>query len=88
MEIRFTINAEFIKGLQKDLDEPTATEIARSALSLLNWAVKETKEGRVIVSSDRKGDAQHRLAMPILDQIKHNIQQPDVDVKATAQPTE
>jgi hypothetical protein len=70
MEIRFTVNAQFIEKLQKDLNEPTATEIARSALSLLNWAVKESKEGRVIVSADGNGEQKHRLALPILDQIQ------------------
>ena len=70
MDIRLSVESSFIKKLQADLNNAPATEIVRAALSLFNWAVKETKEGRVILSSDQNGEHQLRLAMPILEQIK------------------
>src|ERR1700730_6003296 len=70
MEIRVNVDDEFAKRLQEKLGTKTATEIARVALTLLNWAVDEASQDRVILSRDRDGDNLHRLVLPSLDAVK------------------
>jgi hypothetical protein len=70
MEIRVEVDDEFAKNLQSMLGTKKSTEIARAALTLLNWAVDEVSRGRVILSGDRDGNDLHKLAMPILDSVK------------------
>jgi len=69
MELRINLDDEFVKSLQDRLNAKTP-ELAKSALTLLNWAVSEASKGRVILSSDDKGENIHRLAMPALDAVK------------------
>lgn len=64
MEIRVSVDDEFAKRLQDELGTKKATEIAKSALTLLNWAVGEVSKGRVILSTDAQGDNVHKLVMP------------------------
>lgn len=67
-EIRFTVDADFLKALQERLGVERYTDIARSALTLLDWASNEARGGRVVVSSDPQGKDVHRLVMPELTQ--------------------
>ena len=69
-EIRFTVDARFLKELEERLGVDRATDIARSALTLLDWASSETQRGRVILSSTEDGDDVHRLVMPELSPAK------------------
>ena len=69
MELRVNVDDAFVKNLQESLGAKTP-EIAKSALTLLNWAVSEVKNGRVILSSDGKGQNVQRLAMPTLESVK------------------
>ncbi|HLF73712.1 MAG TPA: hypothetical protein VI524_05175 [Anaerolineales bacterium] len=70
MEIRIHVDDEFIETLKRKLQTTKATEVAVDALTLLNWAVEEAKEGRVILSAKKDGTDIHRLAMPALNQVK------------------
>jgi len=70
MEIRVEVDDEFARNLQFALGTKKATEIARTALTLLNWAVDEVSQGRVIFSGDRDGTNLHKLAMPVLANVK------------------
>lgn len=65
-EIRLSIDAEFLQELQSKLGVDRATDVARSALTLLDWAATEASEGRVILSSTDNGTNVHRLVMPEL----------------------
>lgn len=47
-----------------------ATDIAKDALTLYNWAVNEKAAGRLILSSNDQGGDIAKLAMPSLDGIK------------------
>lgn len=69
-EIRFTIDSDFLKRLEERLGMDRATEIAKSALTLLDWASTETQKGRVILSSTDSGKEVHRLVMPELSSTK------------------
>ena len=65
-ELRFTVNTDFMNKLRKRLQVERGTDIARSALTLLDWASEETSSGRVILSSTSEGTEVHRLVMPEL----------------------
>ena len=54
-EARFSINAEFLKTLQRRLGSDRATDVARAALTLLDWASREASDGRIILSSTSDG---------------------------------
>jgi hypothetical protein len=68
-EVRFQVDDAFLKDLQEKLGTSKSTDIARDALTLLNWAVKEKSEGREIASA-KDGDIHAKLAMPSLDKVK------------------
>ena len=71
MEIRVNVtDDDFIENLQRTLRVKTAPEVVKQALTLLNWAVGEVARDRIILSSDARGQNVHRLAMPVLDQVK------------------
>ncbi|MGH8565263.1 MAG: hypothetical protein ACREXW_14720 [Gammaproteobacteria bacterium] len=70
MEIRLNVDDEFMDFLKGRLNEPKGTDVAKDALTLLNWAVSEVKEGRVILSADKNLKDMRRLAMPALDRVK------------------
>jgi hypothetical protein len=67
MEIRVSVDDKSAEQLQEKLGTTKATDIAKSALTLLNWAVNEVANGRVILSSDSDGENLHRLVMPELE---------------------
>ena len=70
-EVRVQIPDELVQKLQEKLGSSTkATDIAREALTLYNWAVEERARGRVVLSSDEKGDKLARLAMTSLDRVR------------------
>ncbi len=69
-EIRFTVDRQFLNDLEQRLGVDKATDIARSALTLLDWASNETRAGRIILSSTESGGDLHRLVMPELAQAK------------------
>lgn len=69
-EVRFTTDDRFIRQLQKKFSsEPRATDIAREALTVLNWAADEIAQGRIILSTNAKGGDVHRLVTPLLSQV-------------------
>lgn len=69
MEIRINIDDDFMKNLSKNLGDLKTSKITTEALTILNWAVEEAKNGRVILSTDKKGEDVKQLAMPVLDKI-------------------
>jgi hypothetical protein len=70
MEIRVNVEDEFAQQLQEKLGAKTATQVARVALTLLNWAVDEAAQDRVILSRDRDGNDLHKLVLPSLESVK------------------
>jgi len=69
MELRIQVDDAFMKTLQDRLKTSKATDVARDALTLLNWAVQEKRQGRDIASALKGGDVHTRLAMPSLDKV-------------------
>lgn len=59
-----------IKDLMQEASIKTYSDLFSNALAVLNWAVKETRKGRKIVSADQqKNEAVTELAMPVLDAV-------------------
>nr|VFK24317.1 MAG: hypothetical protein BECKLPF1236A_GA0070988_104131 [Candidatus Kentron sp. LPFa]VFK35813.1 MAG: hypothetical protein BECKLPF1236C_GA0070990_104261 [Candidatus Kentron sp. LPFa] len=65
-EIRVAIDSDFLKKLEDRLGVSRSTDLARAALSLLDWASAESTEGRLILSTDNEGKNVHQLVMPEL----------------------
>jgi uncharacterized protein YidB (DUF937 family) len=68
-EVRVAIDSEFLKSLEARLGVSKSTDLARIALSLLDWASEEAASGRLILSTNREGKEAHRLVMPELASI-------------------
>jgi hypothetical protein len=69
-EVRFQIDDSFLENLQKKLGTSKSTDVAREALTLLNWAVGEKVAGRDVASADDDGQIHAKLAMPSLDKVQ------------------
>lgn len=70
-EVRLTIPEGTINSLQEKLSTNTkATDIARDAITLYNWAVEERAKGRLLLTTDADGGNIARLAMPSLDSVR------------------
>ena len=69
-EVRVAIDSNFLKELENRLGVSRSTDLARIALSLLDWASNESKEGRLILSTDSDGKNAHRLVLPELTNIR------------------
>ncbi len=65
-ELRVAVDAAYLRELQDRLGVTSGTELARAALSLLDWASREVADGRIILSTDENGRNPHRLVMPQL----------------------
>jgi hypothetical protein len=72
MEIRLKIDDVFMEKLKENLNDDKTKQITEDALTLLNWAAAEIKQGRVILSVNKDGDEVKELAMPSLEKIKVN----------------
>jgi hypothetical protein len=68
MEIRMQIDDEFLQSMMSALNMK-GTDVVRESLTILNWAIKEIRRGRVILSSDQRGRNTSQLAMPSLERV-------------------
>ena len=67
-DVRLQISDELLNSIQeKTKSNIKATDIARDAITLYNWAVEERAKGRVVLSSNADGDDMTRLAMPSIE---------------------
>jgi hypothetical protein len=69
MELRMQVEDRFIEELQRSLGYMRSTDVVRDALTILNWAVRESAKGRVILSANSDGHDVARLAMPSLEKL-------------------
>jgi|GEM_PF-3244446 hypothetical protein len=72
MEIRISVNDEFIEKLREDTGIEKATQLVSEALSLLKYAVSESKKGRYLISANEDGTNLKRIVMPSLE---HSLQE-------------
>jgi hypothetical protein len=67
---RVSIDDDFMKQLQALMKTDNAAAVTQEALTLLNWAATEVKEGRTIFSANKDATDIHKLAMPALTKIQ------------------
>ena len=70
MEIRFSVDDNYMKDLQGKVNGTKATLIASDALALFNWAVGEIMNGRKVVSLDEEKDTYKEITTPVLQKVK------------------
>jgi hypothetical protein len=62
-----------MKELEQMMDEGkvrTKKDLFNAALTLLRWAMKERRAGRIIASVDEKRDVYKELEMPVLSEVR------------------
>ncbi|MFZ1011690.1 MAG: hypothetical protein WAN65_32940 [Candidatus Sulfotelmatobacter sp.] len=62
-------SVEQVKHLMTKANIKTYSELFGNALAILNWAVREKENGRVILSADQNNQQIKELAMHILDSV-------------------
>jgi len=63
-----------LEDLMRGSGIKTKRDLINNALTLLEWAVKETRAGRTIASVDEKDKAYKELVMPILSAVSQDSQ--------------
>jgi hypothetical protein len=61
-----------LDALMKEGEIRTRKDLFNNALTLLVWAVNETREGRVVTSINEGQGTYKQLAMPIFDAVARN----------------
>jgi hypothetical protein len=72
VRIQFELSADKVRELEKlmaEADVPTKKDFINNALTLLVWAMEETRAGRVIASLDQSTENYKELVMPVLSAI-------------------
>ncbi len=69
MEFRLKVPEQVIREWQTDSNGMEAPDLLNDAMKLFNWAVMESKEGRVIQSTDDLGQNAARVHLPSLERI-------------------
>lgn len=67
---------QLLDELQRQIDAPTRKELFNNAISLLSWAVREVRRGRVIASVDEQSQRFSELHMPALDAVASRMAAP------------
>ncbi len=71
LQIEFDVEKmKEIEATMRELHVSTKKEFINGALTLLMWAIKERKAGRVIASVDERRDSFKELEMPILSEVR------------------
>jgi len=58
-----------IEAMMSECGIETKKEFFNNALTLLKWAIRETKRGHAIAAFDEKADKFRAIHMPILDRV-------------------
>jgi Arc/MetJ family transcription regulator len=71
--LQIELNSDKIREIESLMEEvrvSTKKEFVNAALTLLKWAIKERRAGRVIASIDEKSDSYKELEMPVLSEVR------------------
>jgi len=73
MRLQVELDEEKMKELEAMMEEGkvrTKKEFINAALTLLRWAMREKRAGRIIASVDEAKDQYKEIDMPILSEVK------------------
>ena len=63
------VKVQELKDVMEEAGIETYKELFNNALTLLDWAIREVKDGNVLASLDEKNDRHRVLVMPVLERI-------------------
>ena len=66
-EIRLNIDDDFFNSLKKETGIDKTSQLTAEALNLLKWAASETRQGRVLLTSDADGSDIKKIVIPSLE---------------------
>jgi hypothetical protein len=73
VRLQIDLDESQMKDLEQMMEEgkvKTKKDLFNAALTLLRWAMKEKKAGRVIASVDESRDVYKELEMPVLSEVR------------------
>ena len=70
-EIRLTIDDKFMEELKRETGIDKASQLTAEALTFYKWAVNESRNRRVLITTDEKGGDLKKVVMPTLEMAKH-----------------
>ena len=73
VRLQVELDEEKMKELEQLMEEGkvrTKKDFINAALTLLKWAMREKRAGRIIASVDEKKDTFKEIEMPILSEVK------------------
>ena len=71
--VQFDISVEMVKELdlhQSEIGVNTRKELFNNALTLLQWAVRQIKAGKIVGSVNEQSDSYSELQMPIFSHVQ------------------
>jgi hypothetical protein len=74
-----------LQNLMKEASVKTYSEIFGYALTGLDWMIKQRRDGRMVVGTDKDFKSVRELSMPILDAV-HATPQPTPEIMAERTP--
>jgi hypothetical protein len=73
VRLQIDLDEAQMKELEQMMEEGkvrTKKDLFNAAFTLLRWAMKERKAGKVIASVDEKRDSYKELEMPVLSEVR------------------
>lgn len=73
VRLQVELDEEKMKELEQLMEEGkarTKKDFINAALTLLKWAMREKRAGRIIASVDEKKDTYKEIEMPILSEVR------------------
>ena len=80
--IQFELSEDRNKELEALMEKTgtrTKKDLFNNALTLLEWAVKEKRTGRIIASVDERGKKYKEIVMPVLENVPADEREPAVE---------
>ncbi len=80
--IQFELSEDRNKELEALMEKTgtrTKKDLFNNALTLLEWAVKEKRTGRIIASVDERGKKYKEIVMPVLENVRVDEREPAVE---------
>ena len=65
-EIRLNVDDSLIESLKNATGIDKTSQLTNEALNLLKWVALETKQGRVLLTSNAEGGDIHKIVIPSL----------------------
>lgn len=62
--------SKLLEQLMVECGLPTKKAVVENALTILGWAVREVKGGRIIAAVDEGNKLYRELTMPVLDSVR------------------